>query len=367
MNPRMSAAAPHPYADLPPEAFWRSGVVQDDPFAPAGLVRPKFRVGRGAAVVTAGSCFARHLGGALTRAGVGVMDAEPAPTGMTASQAAEHGYGLFSARWGNIYTVRQMRQLVEDAGEERVDPEAVWQRPDGRHVDALRPRIDPAGFDTPDEVLACRRLHLAAVRSMLGRATHLVLTLGLTEAWAGVSGGRVYPMAPGIVAGTFDPARYRLLNMGWADVTEDLAALRIRLRQINRRLRIILSVSPVPLTATATGQHVLAANARSKAVLRAAAGEFADRHADVDYFPAYEIVTNPATHGALYRDGLREVRPQGVEAVMRAFLAAHDLGRPQARRAGARRDRADAGDAADAAQGADRHCDERLLDALGRA
>ena len=56
-----------------------------------------------------------------------------------------------------------------------------------------------------------------------------------------------------------------------------------------------------------------------------AADEFAATHEDVDYFPSYEIVTNPAARGRFFRPNLREVTPEGVEAVMSCFLAAHGL------------------------------------------
>lgn len=340
----------HPYADLPPTAFWRTGVAQDDPFAPAGLVRPKFRLGRDSVIATAGSCFAQHVGRALRGAGLNVLDAEPALIGMTPAQAADHGYGLFSARYGNIYTARQMRQLAEDAEQGLVDPAEVWTRPDGRFVDGLRPTLDPGGYDTADEVIAARRLHLRAVRGALSAASHLVLTLGLTETWADRRTGRVWPVCPGVAGGRFDPDRHRFLNLRWPDVIEDLEGLRATLHRLNPAIRMILTVSPVPLTATASGDHVLAATTRSKATLRAAAGDFAETHEDVDYFPAYEIVTHPAARGAFYAPNLREVRPQGVATVMAAFMAAHGLRAKAPQRA--------------ASDEADTRCDELLLDAF---
>ena len=52
------------------------------------------------------------------------------------------------------------------------------------------------------------------------------------------------------------------------DITTSFDALRV----INPDLRFLLTVSPVPLTATASGQHVLTATTYSKSVLRSAAG-----------------------------------------------------------------------------------------------
>jgi hypothetical protein len=58
----------------------------------------------------------------------------------------------------------------------------------------------------------------------------------------------------------------------------------------NPTCRFVVTVSPVPLHATFTGQDVVIANAYSKATLRSVAGAFCATHDDVDYFPSYEMV-----------------------------------------------------------------------------
>lgn len=317
----------HPYQDLPQPAFWRSGVAEADPAAPVELYRPKFPLARDAGIATAGSCFAQHVGRALRAAGLNLLDAEPPPPTCPEPVARAYGYGIYSGRYGNIYTARQLAQLIEDAQRDHVDPAAIWAR-DGRFHDALRPTIEPGGFASRDEALALRREHLAALRGLFAATSCFIFTLGLTECWAERQGGRVYPTCPGVVAGEFAPERHAFLNLRHAEVLADLERARALLREFNPGMRMVLTVSPVPLTATASGGHVLAASTRSKAVLRAAADEFAALHDDVDYFPAYEIVTNPAARGRFFHDNLREVRPEGVQAVMRTFLTAHGLPAP---------------------------------------
>jgi len=56
---------------------------------------------------------------------------------------------------------------------------------------------------------------------------------------------------------------------------------------------MLLTLSPVPLTATARPHHVLTASMAAKATLRAAIDAFVLTHEDADYFPSYEIVTSP--------------------------------------------------------------------------
>lgn len=321
----------HPYDALDDTAFWRTGVAAADPAAMHGIYVPKVRIG-GAHVATAGSCFAQHVGRALRQAGVAVLDAEPPPFAMPDDLARRFGYGLFSARYGNVYSVLQLEQLLEDARTGRVDPAEVWER-DGRFFDAMRPGVEPDGLDSPEEALALRHDHLARVAAMLAQTEIFVFTLGLTEVWTDRLTGRAYPLCPGIVAGRFDPARHRLHNMTMPEVVAGLKRARARLLDFRPGMRMILTVSPVPLTATAAGGHVLAATTWSKAVLRAAAGEMAAEFADVDYFPSYEIVTNPAAQGRFFGPNLRSVTAEGVTAVMRVFLAAQGLAEAEPARA----------------------------------
>lgn len=343
----------HPYSDLSESAFWRSAVAEADPTVVTGLHAPKFRLTEASAIATAGSCFAQHVGRALRGAGLNVLDAEPAPDVKIGALPQRYGYGIYSARYGNIYTTRQFLQLLQDVEVRHVDEGAIWTKAD-RFYDALRPGVEPDGLDSADETVALRRAHLEAVARLLPAVTDFVFTLGLTETWVERATGRVYPTCPGVIAGTFDPARHAFLNLSFGAVFADLTAIRDLLHRHNPAMRMILTVSPVPLTATAAGMHVLEATARSKAVLRAAADEFAAAHDDVDYFAAYEIITNPAAAGAFFGENLREVTPEGVAAVMGAFLAAHRL-KPQAQPV--RRDVPD-----DSAE--DVICEEILLEAF---
>jgi hypothetical protein len=180
--------------------------------------------------------------------------------------------------------------------------------------------IEPEGFATPDELFAARAATLAALRRAVAGARVFVFTMGLTESWRNQDSGMEYALCPGTAAGRFDPARHTFVNHGFAALLTDMrAALRL-LYRANPRLSVLLTVSPVPLTATASGQHVLTATSQSKSVLRAVAGELAARLPQVDYFPSYEIITHPAFGGRFYAPNLREVRPEGVDHVMTCFF-----------------------------------------------
>jgi len=311
-----------PYSDLPPHAFWR--LCRDDShFRVSDIYRPKFRLAPGMNVATAGSCFAQHIGKYIRTSRLRLVDAEPAPPGMAPDTATRFGFGLFSARYGNVYTARQLRQLLEDAWSGTIHDSAIWQR-DGRFFDGLRPNTEPEGLGSAAEVRNHRLDHLGRVRQAFSAADVFIFTLGLTEAWMHRATGVVFPTAPGVVAGRFDPDAHEFANFGMADTFQDLAEAIDLLRAANPALKVILTVSPVPLTATASGQHVLSATTYSKSVLRAVAGEMAALDASVDYFPSFEIITGAPFAGRFFKENLRHVTREGVDTAMSVFFAAQD-------------------------------------------
>ena len=347
----------HPYQSLPPRAFWRSGVTDADRLGFPDLYHPAVQIGPDTRVATAGSCFAQHIARALRGAGCLVLDAEPPPRAMPETVARDFGYGLFSGRYGNIYTARQLRQLLDEVIAGDPDPSCVWTGPNGGFVDAFRPTVEPEGLESAAEVLLHRAYHVERTSRMLQQADVLIFTLGLTEAWEDTQTGRVYPVCPGVAGGSFDPARHRFVNFRTSQVLDDIRQIYASLQRFRAGMQMLLTVSPVPLTATASGQHVLTATSGSKATLRAAASEFVADTPGTDYFPSYELVTNPAAGGPWFAPNLRSVTDEGVARVMQVFLSSHGLAPVAAAPAPAAPDEDD--DDAD-----DLVCDDLLLDAF---
>jgi len=310
----------HPYDGLEARAFWRSAVAEAGPFGLTGLWTPKFRLERGHGIVTAGSCFAQHIGRALKARGHRWMETEPAPPFFGEAERAAFNYGIFSFRTGNIYTARMLLQWLRLAFDEGAVPDETWEQ-ESRLTDPLRPVIEPGGFDGAAELRAAREATCAAIRRAVREADWFVFTLGLTESWRNTDTGLEYALCPGTVAGRFDPARHAFHNAPMAEILADLSAALELMRRENPALRVLLTVSPVPLTATASGQHVLCASGYSKSVLRAVAGQAASEFDFVDYFPSYEIITSPVFRGIFFAPNMRSVEPQGVETVMGHFFA----------------------------------------------
>ena len=309
---------PSPYSNRPPHTFWKSA-VSNRHFSDLTDLIPVIEDLQTARIATAGSCFAQHVGHHMRLRGLNYMDMEAAPRLLGPDAAARLGYGLYSCRYGNIYTTRQLLQLMQEAWGERAPQDAIWEN-EGRFHDALRPSVEEGGFASVEELREMRAYHLRRVKRMFETLDLFVFTLGLTETWVSTHDGTAYPSAPGVVAGTYTPQDYTFKNLRFAEVLADLEEVRSRMRRINPNARMLLTVSPVGLAATATDKHVLTATTYSKSVLRAVAGEMADTHADVQYLPSYEIITGQPTRHALYGPDLREVSTHGVAEVMRQFF-----------------------------------------------
>lgn len=316
-----------PYADLLPEAFWRSGVAQAGAYGLKSLWQSKWQLPFDARFATFGSCFAQHISAALRARGMAWVDGEPAPMATPKSVAQAYHYGVFSARTANIYTAAQLLLLLRMvAGDVAAEGPELW--PDGdRWRDSLRPLIEPEGFASQAECLASRGAMLLGLRRAIEAADVLVFTMGLTEGWETVQ-GQALAACPGTAGGLFDPARHRFVNYRAAAIRQDLEASLALMQAINPKLRLLLTVSPVPLTATASRAHVLVATHHSKAVLRTVAGELAADRGDVDYFPAYEVITGPQARHGFYAPNLRDVVTQGVGLVMEHFFAGLRLEAP---------------------------------------
>ena len=312
--------AENPYTSLGAEAFWRNAVGALNPLQISGLWAPKFQVTKQMKLVTAGSCFAQHFSRALIARGYPWLDAEPAPSFMSPDTRTKFNYGIFSFRTGNIYTAKMLRQWVEIALDMRDEPDEIWQE-GGRFFDPLRPAIEPGGFASEDELRTSRAACLSAIRSAIRDAGVFVFTLGLTESWANSETGLEYASCPGTAAGTYDANKHVFVNHRVDAIQADLNAALAAMKAENPALKVLLTVSPVPLTASASGTHVLTATTYSKSVLRAVAGMTAEDSDWVDYFPSYEIITAPAFRGMFYAPNQRNVVSQGVDFVMKNFFA----------------------------------------------
>ena len=310
----------NPYKQLPAYAFWRRSVAEVAAQDVDPVLRPAFSIAREERVATAGSCFAQHIARHLQQNGFNYYVSEKAHPLLPAALAQSFNYGTFTARYGNIYTSRQLLQLLQRVYGEFQPKDDFWQNDGGTFVDPFRPNIQPDGFSSREEYDSDRAQHFARVREAVESLDVFVFTLGLTECWRSRADGAVYPLCPGVSGGRFDPAEHEFVNLNVDDVRNDLLQSVDYIRARNPDAKVIFTVSPVPLIATAEDRHVLVSTTYSKSVLRVAAEMVSQARPAVAYFPSYEIITGNFNRGRYFAPDLRSVTEEGVSHVMRLFF-----------------------------------------------
>jgi len=316
----MNANDKFPYDGLPANFYWKEAFR--DP-ALTGLDpqgRVKFHLTPASTIASAGSCFARRIAEDLRALGFAYVVEEPGPSFLDDATRRAYHYGLYSARYGDVLTATQFEQLLLRALGRFTPQEEYWQARDGAFLDPFRPLIQPGGFASAEELVDDRRAHLEAVVKAVEHSDVFVFTLGLTEAWVDRRDGAVYPVPPGRGRGTFDPGRVEFKNFTAAETADAMQRACALLREIKPGIRVILTVSPVPLAATYAGPHVLRATLYSKSALRVAAETVCSADENTDYFASYEIATANGFRPPFFDETGRSVTEAAVAGVMRSFF-----------------------------------------------
>jgi hypothetical protein len=316
-----SAKLSCPYFDLPDSSRWDRTMagrplLEINPHTSSPLkISPTTRVGSG------GSCFAQNITTAMRNRGYNYFVTEVAPPFFSGDDAVKNNYGIFSARYGNLYTPLQWLQLIQRSVGSFIPNDQFWTDGKGRFFDLLRPRIKPQGFSSQLEMESDMRQHLRAVKALFEQVDVFVFTLGLTEGWQSTVDGTIYPTCPGCgSAGDFDPTKYIFRNFSVPETTDHLSQAIKLLTSLNPTIEVILTVSPVPLIATMEQRHVLQATTYSKSVLRVAAEQTAIGFNNVHYFASFEIITGTGNTQAYFASDRRSVTENGVEHVMKCFF-----------------------------------------------
>ncbi|MCC6948569.1 MAG: GSCFA domain-containing protein [Bradyrhizobiaceae bacterium] len=262
----------------------RSGLVMPE-------IAPSFRIKPGDEVFTMGSCFARNIEDHLARLGCKISThAFVLPAHELRQGVSGSGRGL------TLFTTPVFRQIIEWS-------ERIMQR--DRRVSAAE--CEPYAFCLPDgmvldlglsdvtpvshERFVARRQELFDVYLRAFSADSVVLTPGLIEAWFDTKSNQYIHITPVLNGSPLDNSRFEFDVIGYQQCLDDLNAVIRAIRRHNPNARFIVTVSPVPLYTTFTGQDIIVANSQSKGTLVAACTEVCRQNEFVDYFPSYEAVT----------------------------------------------------------------------------
>lgn len=299
------------------DSLWPDERVGDKRLS--GLVRlalhPSFGFSHEDRILTLGSCFARGLENRLYELGFDV------PMKQVCIPAADR-QAVVDPDLLTKFTIQSIEnELRWAAGDRPPEPETLFlEVSDGRWHD---PQLISGGSALPLAEAIERRAAIQAAVGQFPQCRIVIVTLGLAEAWFDEESELYLNTAPAAAAVRRWPGRFQMHVLSHDDILGSLERVHAILRDEGHSdVRMLVTVSPVPLKATFSGGDVIAANAYSKAVQCAACRSFVERCAGVDYFPSYEIVVMSDRELAYEIDNMH-VAPGMVRHIMNEVLGAY--------------------------------------------
>ena len=275
---------------------------------------PTFSIQRTDQIFAIGSCFARGIERALLARKMAVLSAASEFESFQTINSEVTGLG-FTNKYNTFAILNELRWALDPAV--RFPEESIVQLVDGLCYD---PHVNPTLQAVDRGETLRRRSMVTRVNARVASCRVLIITLGLVEVWRDVEADLVVNATPPPEALARYPGRYEFRVSSFSENMANLEEIHALLQRFGHSdLRIIVTVSPVPLMATFTPQDVVVANSYSKALLRTAAQEWAAAHPNVDYFPSYEMVMNSAREAA-WEEDLRHVQGRLVSHIMDTFL-----------------------------------------------
>jgi hypothetical protein len=251
--------------------------------------KPSFEMGSDDTIFAIGSCFARSIERTMIKDGRTVLSRD--------FDLGEIGEGItYSSNFFNKYSIHSINNELKWALERDTFPGAdlLFQIGQDEYADFQlgHPRLN----HPLEDILTFRTAYLDGM-ARVADADVVIVTLGYVETWYDNELGIYLNGAPTFRLAATNPNRFEFRVLSYSDVLDGLNELYTLLTKHRKKpMKMLITVSPVPLLSTFRNMDVLIANQYSKSVQRAAIEEFIMDKEGVDYFPSYEFVTlsNPA-------------------------------------------------------------------------
>src|SRR6266403_3078248 len=227
--------------------------LRDTWFTPQ--VEPKFKLHRDDKFYAIGSCFARGLENALAAHKITVESAAPEVAKLQPANKEVSGLG-FTNKYNTYSILNELRwSLDPDAEFPRESivrlTETTWDDP---HT---APTLE---FANLEETLK-RRALMQAVTKRIENCRAVILTVGLAEVWRDVKADVFINRTPIPSLLETEPDRYEFHLTGFVENMANLEAIHALLTQYGHPdVRIIVTVSPVPLMNTFSTMDIVVAN-----------------------------------------------------------------------------------------------------------
>ncbi|HWA91138.1 MAG TPA: GSCFA domain-containing protein [Rhizomicrobium sp.] len=249
-------------------------------------LKPGFTLKPGSRVFTIGSCFARNVEHNLAALGFDVparkfLDRNAGIKGAGGDEILNK-YTPPSI-WQELAWTKAIRDRDGEVREEDVEP-LLLRLDDGTVVDMQHRLTNRYGVPRSQAVEQRRALYRLFENAFVSET--VIVTLGLIECWIDRATGQ-YVEFGHYMRKHNAGGRFAFKRLTFAEAL-DYTRRALDLLFADGPRNLLITTSPVPLARTFTSDDVIVANAYSKSVLRAVAGQIAEEYPSVDYFPSYE-------------------------------------------------------------------------------
>lgn len=293
-------------------------------------IKPKFKITESDKIFTMGSCFARNIEKSLQKNGVSIVN-----NGFNGvADFVDKNHGGFK-KFSKTKTTSEITQIIANSGINKYHPASMLDElkriQSGKQAYLEDTSEIPYGkkfyFPLVKNLILNDAQSLATVKNSLWNyfssirdSTVVIYTLGYIEAWYDAHTGKSLNITPPPILLKRQPDRFYFKKLRTDECLSQLNQIVQATNQLTKNhIKIIFTVSPVPLGTTFSGRDAISANTYSKSVLRATVEEVVNQHNHVDYFPSFEIV-NSCDRTKAFQDDMIHVKYDLIDHVMNQFM-----------------------------------------------
>lgn len=215
--------------------------------------KPNFKLNKKSKVLTIGSCFANNLGQELKKQGIET-------TSLTMPSNLQ-----------NVFSIESFfKWVVKDIDDDKM----CWQETNGNVY-------------SPDE----SRIEFL---NDIKKSDMIVITLGLSEVWKDKKTGLIFWRA--VPKEIYDESRHDFYLASVDETCISIERIIDLILEANTECKIVITLSPVPLSATFRGKSCITSDCVSKSILRVAIDTTCSKFNFIKYWPSYEYVKEVMLH-----------------------------------------------------------------------
>jgi len=284
-------------------------------------IKSSINIDKKMAIISMGSCFGVEIKRFLLSKGYNYLLGEKEKPFWEQGSTCRNPLYHASVAWERVFNTFTFLNIIEYSLENK-HFDRLYVLEDDSVMDLIRNNIIYPSMDVAKKDI---EIHKKSSENVLKKADLLIFTLGLTEIWEDVKrkfvlGGRTK---------SYDCSDCIFRVSSFSENINNLSNAYDIIKEHNKNIKILLTVSPVHLKATFRDDvDIYSASCSSKSTLRAVANEFVSSHNDVYYFPSYELITmvypricNREIGGRIWRmDDNRHVAPKLIKKILKQFI-----------------------------------------------